>query len=222
MSDNKKVLETIRTMLDIANRETTNENEADAALSRVQALLAKHNLSLEDVARSEDEDYVIAKTKLYDSLSFMHVLGSAIAALYFCKYYRGREWAYSRSGNSYLRERHCFAGLSHNAEVALLMFEYLHKTVTKLARKGAHGIPVKGGGYWRFVTSFQAAASQRLGQRMRAKIPTPEQPNVPDAPEGSTGRALVVLYQSEAQKVEDFLNRKIGPLVPGKKQKPKK
>ena len=210
MSDQAKVMKQIKTLLDIANRETTNENEASAALNRAQHLLAKHNLEMSDVLNEASyDDFIIAQTKPSDIATYMHRLGMAVGSLYFCKYYRSRRTFKSKKGNWYERELHCFAGRKHNAEVALMMFEYLRKTVTKLAKESAKKDNVKTG-YWSYVTAFQVAASRRIENRAYDMIPKDDSKETESVQASDINLpALVGLYKKESAAVEEYLKSKV-------------
>ncbi len=192
------------------------EAEATAAMEKAQELLAKHNLSMADVLKSGSEKkFVIVEAKVGDIFAHKRRLGQAVGKLYFCKYFFRVIPTQSKRKNVYNREQHCFAGEQHNADIALMMFNYLSDTIDRLAKEGADKMDDKKK-YWSFQTAFKTAASRRLAERIMEKL------QAATAPSTSSGNlpALASLYDRAQSEIDDYLDSMMSfTITKTKKQK---
>jgi len=195
----------IQALLNLAT--SPNEAEATAAMEKAQELLAKYNLSMADVVKSGEKKFAIMKTKITDVFAHKRRVGVAVGKLYFAKHYFEVVPTQSKSKNVYNRERHCFAGEQHNADIALMMFEYLIKTIDRLAKEAADRMEDKKK-YWSFQTGFKTACAQRVYERMMDKLQTSTAPASP----GGNLPALANLYNQTQQEVTEFLENELGGL----------
>lgn len=204
---NEKIVDRIKKLIALST--SSNENEAAVAAAKAQELLAQYNLDLDEVMRDGRKEFITTKTEVMDTYAYLRGLGMAVARAHFCRYYFAVVPCISKSGNLYNRERHCFVGLRHNAEVALLMFEYLQTTVFRLARESAKKKAADTGENfsWSYVTGFQNGACYRLAQRLHAMVPTAEQ--VLEAPKGSNLPALLSLHQQAQAEVDDYVSKSL-------------
>src|SRR5215216_5589796 len=87
---NESILKRIRALLAMS-RGNANEHEAAVAATKVQELLAQHNLDLADVEKRDAKGKVIEDGDLMTSSSnpWRRDLAFACARLYFCDYYWG-------------------------------------------------------------------------------------------------------------------------------------
>lgn len=203
----------IQALLNLAA--SPNEAEATAAMEKAQELLAKYNLSMADVVKSGEKKFTIVKTKVTDVFAHKRRVGVAVGKVYFAKHYFEVVPTQSKRKSVYNRERHCFAGEQHNADIALMMFEYVIKTIDRLAKEAADRMEDKKK-YWSFQTGFKTACAQRVYERLIEKLQTVTAPATP----GGNLPALANLYNTTQQEVANFLESELGGLktVPNKKQ----
>lgn len=195
----------IQALLNLAT--SPNEAEATAAMEKAQELLAKYNLSMADVVKSSEKKFTIVKTKVTDVFAHKRRVGIAVGRVYFAKHYFEVVPTQSKSKNVYNRERHCFAGEQHNADIALMMFDYIIKTIDRLAKEEADKLEDKKK-YWSFQTGFKTACAQRVYERLIEKLQTVTAPAKP----GGNLPALANLYNTTQQEVTEFLESELGGL----------
>jgi hypothetical protein len=87
-----QIIEKINKLLALGERGGT-EAEATAAMQKVHELLAKHNLSLDDVKESPvaEEDYVRDEAEASARQPWQDWVWTSVAELYFCKHFK-RHW----------------------------------------------------------------------------------------------------------------------------------
>lgn len=196
MTEQERVIDKIRKLLALAG--SPNENEAAVASEKAQALLAEHNLSMTDIKSGTEKgsDFIIDGETITNARPWRRSLGSAIAKLYFCTYF------FTTIGGE---DRHSFVGAKHNIEVARLMFDYLTKTVDRLARAGSRNMPKREqSGY---KTSFRWACSQRLCSRIAQRIHDTKTHETKTAT-GTTLPALASLYDRVGKELQTFMDAK--------------
>src|SRR4051812_832746 len=125
------IISRINKLLALGERGGT-EAEATAAMQKVHELLAKHNLSLDDVkdAPTEEEDYIQDETTGAAKQPWQDVVWSGVARLYFCKHLK-------RTGPD--GTRHLLIGKPSNIAVAKYVAAYLVRTGEELARRAVGG-----------------------------------------------------------------------------------
>lgn len=202
MGEHDKVLDKVRKLLALAG--SSNEHEAALAMSRAQGLLAEHNLTLADVKAEKGDEFVIEKDIVTTSYPWRRQLANAVASLYFCRYYYQ-----SVQRRKTMYDVHCFAGAQHNIAVAKMMFEYLHKTVDRLAREGARGLSKKQQSPYR--VSFRTACTTRLMSRIARRIEEAKQGKI-TGEKGTTLPALASMYDQVKVKLDTFLDENVGQM----------
>lgn len=213
------IITKIQKLISLSN--SPNENEAAAASAKAQELLAQYNLDIDDVMRQGKKSFITKRTDVIDVYAYLRGLGMAVAAAHFCEYYyviiptKSKKKKRNGEDSFYNREAHAFCGLEHNASVAVLMFDYLQKTIFRLAREAAKAKAAESGEpfSWSFVTGFQNGACFRVAKRLYAMVPTEEDVKV--APSGSNLPALRSLHQRTSDEIKDFLSKQV-KLIPGK------
>src|SRR3990172_1279973 len=206
------IQEKIRALIALAA--SPNENEAAAAMDKVQALLAKHNLSIKDVTDATSAaKFKITQGKVGDVFAHKRQIGVAVGKMYFCKYFYSVVHVQSKGKNMYKRERHCFAGEEHNLDIANMMFDYIVATIDRLAKEAADQIEDKKK-YWSFMTAFKTAAAHRVADRVMAKIQAVTAPTT----SGGNLPALASLYDRADSEIRAFLESQMS-LSPGKTKK---
>ena len=107
----EKIVDRIRKLLALAGNNTS-EAEREAALGKAHAMLLEHNLSMADLGRQEEIDMkgdAAGQKSKYRSAPWNRYIASAIAGLYFCKYY------WRPDGNGTL---HTYVGTRADAMIA--------------------------------------------------------------------------------------------------------
>lgn len=208
------ISEKIKLLLDLAANNSS-ETEASAAMEKAQDLLAKYNLSIKDVMlEGQFKKYQVVFGKVGDVFAHKRTLGVAIGKMYFCKYFYTVVNTESKGKNVYKREQHCFAGETHNLEIANMMFDYLAKTIDRLAKGAADQMEDKQR-YWSFQTAFKTAASARIAGRIREKLLACTTPAKP----GGNLPALASLYDRADKEISEFLESQMQlTSTPAKKQ----
>lgn len=206
-------IEKIQKCLELARRGGT-EGEANAAMARVQALLAKHNLTMAEVEdRGQTvEDYV--RNDLGRLQPWQRSVWNGIASLYFCSYF-------SSGKNGVL------IGKPSNAAIVRSMADYICKLGERLAAEGSakslEDLPddlrydaAMRSMITQFRNSFKAGFSSRIYQRCAEEIRSAKAGNMTDE---NTGCALVVapLYEKTGKEIAVFL-RSLGVSVRSKTQ----
>ena len=134
MSDNKdKILDTIQKLMARADS-TTFEGEAAACLNRARDLLAKNQLSMEDVEmRDEDGDrLIILDEKGVPVGTWQPVLAKIVAQHCACEVVITRSIAVNKAGRMYRKKAIEFIGRKSEMTVMLYMFRVLHRQMRGL------------------------------------------------------------------------------------------
>lgn len=216
----EKVLDKIRKLVTLANDGAATEHEAARAMERVHAILAKHNLTMDDVVEhSEAQTRDEMGTVTTDSMSqryndpFRRILLAAVADLYFCKYlYQKVPMEGKRSNRMQEGVKHMFIGKAHNAAVARMMGEYLIQTVVRLAHENAkeHSF-VTSSKRWAYIRSFCNGATNRLVERMKEQKRAAQHGEVHDT-EGNTLPVLASMYDHEMSLAQQYMQETFGKI----------
>ena len=118
----QEIIDRISKLISLAT--SANEYEASAAAAKAQEILTEHNLRLEDIKSShKSPDIPIEQTEILSSSRKVYwrgFLANAIANANFCKMW-------------WMGGRMVVAGRRHNVAIALSLYDYLTKTVERLA-----------------------------------------------------------------------------------------
>lgn len=199
------VIEKIRKLLALSK--SPNENEAMAAASKAQALLTQHNLLMSEVVK----DKSLAGTIKLDascmtkSRPWIRVIAVGISRLYFCTYFYTHVNVDSRTrASGYERkDRHTFVGEEHNIAVARSMFEYLCKTVERLANQGA--LTVNRDQRSGYKTSFRTSCANTISSRLWEMYREACSPN---GVVSGSNLPVVNLYDQAEKQAQAFLKSK--------------
>jgi hypothetical protein len=183
-----QILDKISKLLALGERGGT-EAEATSAMQKAHELLAKHNLSLDDVKASPvaEEDYIRDEAAATPRQPWQNWVWSAVAELYFCQRYqrifRGEQ-------------THLLIGKPSNIAVVKFVATYVVRTGEELARRAGHGLA--------FRNSFKKGFAIRIMQRAKEEISLARAEGLTDS---ETGTALVVapLYDQAKRDIERFL-----------------
>lgn len=167
------------------------EAEATAAMQKVHELLAKHNLSLDDVKETPvtEEDYVRDEAKASARQPWQDWVWSAVAELYFCQHFK-RSWCGEVT--------HLLVGKPSNIAAVKVVAAYVVRTGEELARKAA------GNAGPAFRNSFKKGFAVRVVARAKEEVRAAKAGEVKDS---TTGTALVLspLYDRENRGIERFM-----------------
>lgn len=128
MTIENKVLARVKKMLALGKDAAATEGERDNALRMAYNLLAKHNLSIEDLQADEVQEVRERQDAVVSADRWARSLAQSVAKLFFCRYF------YMATGTSG-KDRHCFVGKQSNAITARYMSEYLIASVKREASK---------------------------------------------------------------------------------------
>lgn len=142
----------------LALSQSPNEAEAIAASQKAQELLTRYNLSMADLADSSQENVEQHEVSTQQkSDRWRESLIDGVAHANFCKFLtrttRGK-------GSTYL-----LIGRPSNCKVATLQYEYLCKTVERLANTAINETGEKG-----FRNAFRVGCAQRIRQRLKETV----------------------------------------------------
>lgn len=127
---NEKIIDRVKKMMALANCTGAAEGERDNALRMAYNLLAKHNLTMNEVdahnaTKEEGRESQQAKFVVYP---WARSIASLVGSLFFCNYY------FMRSGSG-KQATHCFIGKASNATTAQYMSEFVVKSVCREAAR---------------------------------------------------------------------------------------
>jgi hypothetical protein len=198
--------EKIQKILALGERAGT-EGEAQAAMARAHALLAKHNLTMDEVRAhntQEPEESLHMDESVPSGLRntyWRDTVTCAIARLYFCK-------AFMRKRNG--ARWYCIIGKPSNIAVVKYLTEYVCRTADELAKQGAKeaaqrmatdGVELNTRAW---AASFRVGFATRIASRCNEQIEQAKKGGVKDE---STGTALVLapLYNREQSAIEAYM-----------------
>lgn len=131
--DLEKIVGKLKKLLALAKDQRGNENEASAAMAKVQSLLAEYNMSMQDLENhsNQSESHRIRDDiKKFAMYSYQRELFSSVARSHYCLYWTGSSYSGKNGRKS---SYHIVVGREANAVAARLMFEYLNETINRLA-----------------------------------------------------------------------------------------
>lgn len=182
-----KLLVRVRKMMALANDAGASEGERDNALRMVQTILAKYNLSLADAeaAGEKQDDKRVESQEIFSAQSYHRTVMSAVADLYFCKYF----YCQLSSG----KQRHYFFGRESNNTTAREMSAFINKSINREAGKRMRAQAESSNWHRSFCKGAAAKIWQRCDQLRREAEQAPAV--------ASTGTALVLasVYKNEKE-----------------------
>jgi hypothetical protein len=186
------IITKIQKLLALGERGGT-EAEATAAMQKVHELLAKHNLSLNDVKNAPDaeEDCVMDETTATAKQPWQDYIWDSIAKLYFCRHLKRTRY----SGNKVTGVQHLTIGKPSNIAVVKYVAVYLIRTGEALAKEAAVGQDSR----QTFINSFKKGFAIRVAGRVAEEIQKARDGKLADS---ATGTALTVLPLYEQAKRE--------------------
>lgn len=187
----EKIIDRIRKMLALANDLAATEHERDTALNMAYKTMTKYNIDMATVGQKETQE--VRDSYEYHGFSFPFAkdIAYTVADLFFCFYLS----SYKINGTQMV---HRFIGKESNAATAMVMTDFIIKSVMKEGRKlyKQNTSPE--------CRSFCLGAARRLSQRvkeLKAEAMN-QQTNM------STALVVVSMYESELFDNEQMAKQK--------------
>lgn len=213
---NESIKDKIAKLLALGERAGT-EAEAEAAMHRAHVLLAKHNLSLDEVKGHHEREEAIeiddSTPSVLRNTQWRDMIYEGIAELYFCDIFL--RYRFNARGERV--RKIAITGRPSNIEVVKYIAGYLIRTGDELASAGARAAAqhlandgvVLNVRAW--AGSFRVGYGGRILSRAQQEIQDAKAGGIKDE---TTGTALVVapLYDREKQAVAAHISAKIGKL----------
>lgn len=124
----ERIIDRIRKMLAIANDLAATEEERDTALNMAYKTMAKYNLEIGDIKEKETGEPREAHEYQGFSFPFAREVCNSVADLFFCFYLS----SYKVNGTQQI---HRFIGRASNVATAMVMADYIIKSIMKEGRK---------------------------------------------------------------------------------------
>lgn len=146
----EKIINQIKKLLALA--ESANENEASVAAAKAQEMMMRYNLTLSSIGESSEEDISISETTLDEwgrHISWRSILITGVSRSNYCD-----AILVTAKGMQAVK----LIGRSTNASIATSMYEYLAKTIDRLA--------LQADGNRGYKNSFRLGCASRIAQRL--------------------------------------------------------
>ena len=187
----------MKSLMAMAN-DKSSENEAMTAARQLQAMLAKHNISMEQLEdQGEEQEEVSEASEDHVDRPWKRLIAHTIAKLYFCNMY----YVKATKGKS----QYFFVGTEVNREFAMQIFNIVVRTVEKESRKQSKEIYGKKDSS--FVTSFRTGAMNRIRERCDEMIEAAKKGEIQDE-DGTNLPAMVSIYEANDARIKEFLASK--------------
>ncbi len=201
----QEIIERITKLLALAT--SPNEYEASAAAAKAQEILTEHNLRLEDIKTShKSPDIPIEQITIGSNsrkIYWKGFIANAVANANFCKMW-------------WMGGKMVVAGRSHNVAIALSLYDYLTKTVERLAAEAVKkekqswqiyldqiegtGIETLAQPNWRrWKSSFITGCSKRLIERIEEQRQRMNSQGIPNTK--VTGLACRMAHEREQEAI---------------------
>lgn len=166
----------------LAMTESGNEHEAMAATRKLHIMLAKHNVSIEDLSDTSELNLSEDAVEL-SNYPWKCRVGLSIAKLYFCDFY------FSQTRKNYAD--FVFIGTQENRMFAIHIFKMIVKIIEREARNESRKIYKEVDS--RFIVSFWTGACLRICERCKELIQSAKDGTLEDD-EGNTLPTLLSTY----------------------------
>lgn len=201
----QEIIDRITKLLALAT--SPNEFEASAAAAKAQEILTEYNLKIEDIKTNQKSPDIPIEQITFDSSSrkvyWKGFIANAVANANFCQMW----W---RGGKMIV------VGRKHNVAIALSLYDYLIKTVERLATEGVQrekqswqtylnqiegtGIKALAQPNWRrWKSSFITGCSKRLIERIKEQTQRMNSQGIPDTK--VTGLACRIVREREREAI---------------------
>lgn len=190
----KAVLEKVTKLLRLANDAGATEGERNNALRMAHGLLAKHNLEMADLEQHNSRSDRGRVCSEFPAYPWARGVCNAVATLFFSVYVA----SYTNNDN---KGKHYFIGKEENATTAMLMAEFVVRSIKKEAERimkerRAEGEDLR----WPWFRAFGSGAALRVAERVAEIMKERE------AMKASPGTSLVLasVYQLEREANEKW------------------
>lgn len=204
----QEIIDRIHKLLALAT--SANEYEASAAAAKAQEILTEYNLRLEDIKTSQKSPALPIEQITVGSNSrkvyWKGFIANAIANANFCKMW-------------WMSGKMVVAGRSHNVAIALSLYDYLIKTVERLAAEGVKAekqawriylsqvegtdIEALAQPNWRrWKSSFITGCSKRLLERIEEQTQQMNSEGIPNTK--VTGLACRMAHEREQEAISQW------------------
>lgn len=192
--DRAALIRKIAALMAKANDKGVTENEAASYLQKALDMLAKHNIEQSELNINTQDEVNIDETfhSVPVDVSWFSRLAAQVAKMYFCRLYMSERFIDGRKSPQHY---YVFVGKVHHREIAISMYEYLMKTINRLANEY--------GGTIKQRNEFKKGAALRLVYRIYTINEANEKVNVTPS-QGSTN--LPALYSTELALADQFLS----------------
>lgn len=121
-----KVIGRIKKMIALGNDSAATEGERETALRMAYNLLARHNLSLDDLPADQVNEVRERQDIEISADTWARSVAQSVAKLFFCKYFLMK----TRTSG---KDKHCFVGRQSNVVTTRAMAEYIIKSLKREA-----------------------------------------------------------------------------------------
>jgi len=178
-ADTTKIAKRVKKMLDLATS-TSFAKEAETAMRMARSLMAKHNLSMDEVMLAADA----IRPNVYENSNTRPWVRScyrSAAKMSACDYIYGNSVSRGKC-------QHIFVGLPHNTAVAYLMGGYLINAIRRMCKEQVRSMKTCDP---QFKTSFYIAASVAIQNRVNELIA--QRATQPNGNGNGNGKDLVIM-----------------------------
>lgn len=174
-----------------------NENESMLAAEKLQALLAKYNISMAQLDETEQDE--IHEESFEEKVTpWRRTIAGAIARLYFCEFY------YYRLGKG-KKAHFVFVGTETNRTFALHIFRNIIKAIDNGSRSECKAHYGRSVGH--YITSYLGSAANRIQERCGTLIRRAKEGKL-QSEDGEYLPALVGLYDRQQMIVGEYIAAK--------------
>ena len=197
---NDTIIDRIKKLIALAQNAGASENEAATAMQKAQDMLARYNLSIEQVSITKQEADIIEERLVESNFQYIWIrdLVKSIGRLYFCR-------GFILNDNK--KKVCCFAGQPHNVAIAKDMLTYLVDTINRLKKIKCIEANVENSLHRNWQWSFSLGAAKRLAERLNTMYTESYQKQTVSS-SGETLPALKSLYDVALNNVNDWLKAK--------------
>ena len=187
---NKRILDKVKKLLNLAEDKGASEGEVDNAMRMAHALLVKHNLSMADIDELDKDDF-LEQDVVFKNRPWVRRTVSSICKLYFCEYM-------VHMFDKRHRTRHTVIGRESNVVTAKCIAEFVVRNIALSAKK-ARKLENKDS---RFERSFCEGASIRVVYRVFEILEASKQDKEP-------GKGLMVIdaYQAAVAENNEYMQQ---------------
>lgn len=176
-----------------------NEHEAMVAAKQLHSMLAKHNVSMDELS-SEDNPIDEEGTETRNR-PWKRIVATKVAELYFCKMYSLSK----RNGKA----KYMFVGTEANRSFAIYIFQMIIKAIEKDGHRQCFEHTGKRTGA--FYTSFLAGAQDRIRERCNDLIDSAKAGTLQDE-DGTTLPALLSTYKQTEEMLNSWMEKNLGQM----------